>query len=830
MASISCIIRGSTGSQTTLWSYSAQRERNLEDADHDFTITGTTILESSTAISAPSSWRIATASIKSDDVPARFQSSKRRRAPFAALAIRLGKSHAGDLPPSFYSTLPLPMLTTLPVHVNASFDLSSDRRHIRLDSLEKDLQDYNSWLLKDVIPPLYLFTLESLLLDGEDNQQWWPTAKDEPVSQLLVDEFYSNHLKHSRRRIFHNVQHPAQPLAPQEVVLSGDEPPAINRALGRLASPGLAQLSSAARKLAENAGIARVDPTFLRHEILRFPETFTTNVDFRDLEEVISYLTKTGESTELLSDLPILPLEDGSFGAFKDPATGPLYYIWKPKDRLAPLQFPLNRFVHHDFKVKKLRRLETNISKLDPSSITALIADHLAGYSNTDSLSIQEAAWISSFWDTWDEYASLGLTWNDITSYCLIPTIRHGCFVSLEQCKQGIAWLFGGQSRETELLGACLNTLGLKVVRRDDEPTPAALRPHLRSEEYPQVRFKDVLLALAQSQVSIAQLFDLFDEESKGIFASWARLCIEEVPDDLLQTAQQLPIWLATGNETTGGRRVLLTASDVHMLPQGLRTETAGNFLDVHVVAYGTLKYMRGPSLSFSDVQARLRLPEVLDAAGLSSYKAFFSDWSAHLPPLYTDPLPVPAESLAIKLSNQLYFRDPLFVAAFGNDPEKFVHPEFEEFEAGLLVHGLHSQNYLDVDMFITCAGALDLVNDDSKVHRADVLFETYCISLPLRVDADDLFTWRQLDDMPFIPRRLDFYRRATIDENPGLGLEIPANISTLPEVVSPCELVRGEYESAAWSQRACFVNQPHPRILLAYPELGRPSFSEVVR
>jgi len=60
--------------------------------------------------------------------------------------------------------------------------------------------------------------------------------------------------------------------------------------------------------------------------------------------------------------------------------------------------------------------------------------------------------------------------------------------------------------------------------------------------------------------------------------------------------------------------------------------------------------------------------------------------------------------------------------------------------------------------------------------------------------------------------------------------LDIPQHLQDLPDVVSPHELVRKEFESIAWTQRASFSVQPVQRILMVNPGLGLPHITEVVR
>lgn len=77
---------------------------------------------------------------------------------------------------SLFSTLPLPVSTTLPVHLSASFILTPDRRNVRFDDSSDDNLEsrYNRWLLADVAPLLYFELLEIMLRRYNQNWPFWP--------------------------------------------------------------------------------------------------------------------------------------------------------------------------------------------------------------------------------------------------------------------------------------------------------------------------------------------------------------------------------------------------------------------------------------------------------------------------------------------------------------------------------------------------------------------------------------------------------------------------------------------------------------------------------
>lgn len=707
------------------------------------------------------------------------------------------------------------------MHVMASFLLSSDRRQIRLDSDQKLSSEYNTWLLTQLVPPLYLFFLEHLLSTGDDHfYKRWPREKSrhDVYSQRVSDGLYLCHLASSPRRVFRNGHDSF--LTPQEAVISGNEPQSIRQALGLLGSPRVVKLPEGIRILAVKGGIAQVNPTFIKEEILRNPTTITADVDCNLIEDIINYLTKGAELQNLLDELPILPLQNNSFGTLYTQGTGPPYFVWKPKDRNKGHNFPEDHFVHPKMKTNDLLNLRVNVRTLDPVSIQRLLERQLSTYSG-----LQQLQWIDSFWSSWDEYSSLGLTYNDISLYPLVPTTQPLTFVSLDQCRKGGALLVHGNSPDDRVLQAALHAVGLKMVRTDGEQTPQAIQSILGRKEFPEMGFENVLLALAQTEVPIPELFASIGDESRNGFAHWARDNIpHDISEPLISFARQLPIWLSAGN---GVMPALRPASEVYLLPRGLTHQVAAKFLSVCVADDPSLQYLQPMTLSFQDINASLLLNDTLDEEDLQPYKHFLGMWLDHLPATFNEPIPVPTFDLSIRYSDELYARSRLFEAIFPAESWQFVHPEFAEYEHTLYGRGLRREEDLDVDMFIECVGTLN-IDDPDAIPRARELFRAYDERLPARVDTQDRDAWSRLDDLAFVPRRIETERKLEDHGENVTGLEIPPNVAALADIVEPGDLVRREFEPIAWSQRACFEVQPE-RVFLFYQALGRPSFSEVV-
>ncbi len=845
--------RDANGIQIAAWKFETEHVRIHTEPDTGYSISDITIRDDSDS----TTWKVASTGIENlttqmpEDL-ALLTDERHMRPPAAGLAMLFDRSLQKEKTFNFFSTLPLGIPNSLPVHVNASFILSSDRRQIRLDNYGGTETSYNTWLLTEVIPPLYYFLLANSLNHGEnENRHWWPRHRnnDDHHSRLIVDAFYGPRLSNCNRKLFRCVYWESISLGVREVVLSGDESPSIRAALDSLQSRRVAQLSKGVYRLAtEHAGISRITPAFLKEEIAQeTPQVFTQNVSLKVLQDVIDYLCPNtpGDDPINLVGLRILPLDNGEFGTIvrledlgidiPDNNAGPpprLYFIWTPKSG-KPHSFPLQYFVHRKLAVSKLQRIGINVALLDPPTISMLMQEHLEMYSPFELLPPPICRWIEDFWECWDEYARLGLHPAAISEFPLVPTLTPSVFVSISQCRDGTALIVGGNSEADEANRTCLVNLGLTVVRLDQEPTPDALRNILALPEYPKLSITGVLKGLQTLsqywEESIAQKFDGIDLDMQQAFAAWARRNMHAVPEDLHEIASMIPIWPSV---KAGSLEKLRSASEIVLLPAGLPLQFTGRFMDRSVAAHPQLKYLLLPLL-LEEVENCLVLPTTMDAEETRDYREFLRAWLPLLPQWYTRPVQVPNHNRVVTPSSELYARDPLFEAAFGTDSEHFVTQELLELQGLLYKHQLRRESPLDVNMFRICAQALSNREDEDEdlIARAAVLFHAYCLSLPMHVNADERDAWHELDQLSFVPR--DLAERRLDDEGSQLepaSLGIPPSITSLPKVVPPLNLVRKEFEAVAWTQRALFAEQPHQRVLLAYPELGRPDVSDVVR
>ncbi|KAJ7280333.1 hypothetical protein C8J57DRAFT_1175059 [Mycena rebaudengoi] len=763
-----------------------------------------------------------------DELPSDFEpliKPHRLRSPIVVgIAAPLKQTNANH---TLFSTLPLPMTTTLPVHLTASFILTPDRRHVRLDDYGNLESKYNRWLLSDVAPPLYLFLLEDLLRTQArlGNEAWWPgntSEQQDSVSKHLVDAFYSKYLGSTTRRVCASVFDAGQQFRPEEVLVGGNEPVPVGKILALLNTPHIVRLPAKIRHRC--AGVMKtVDSAFVKTEIKQKTRILIAlfekgEVTAHDIQSLVNFLTQSEDDTTLtgLIGLPLLPLADGKL-AILQAAGSTTYCVWKPTypDRLL---FRREFLVHPDFETDKFLDKGLNVATLTAQTADALVKEHFREGNERSNMTPEQEQWIATFWA---EYPHFGFTQPDTTfsRFPLVRTTRPRYYVSYDKCLQTNSVILTS-SQEPYWLSNLLDELGAAVVQRDNKELPKALREALKG--LAAFNFEKVLLFLQTIESSIPKRFAKLDPLIHTEFANWACGQILGIPEHLISIASALPIWrtLQQAQSVT-----LHPASALKMLPFGISGDLATRFIGVPSVEYNTsLVHLKVVPLDFNQFWTHLKLPAKLKPEDEQLYKQLLISMPANFH-YSRDGIRVPNGDHNFVKPNTLYTRDPLFVAAFGSDssPTHFMLDSFRDLESRLVAVGLKSHNNLDVDTFKICAKAIqdDSTHPDIR-NRARVVFRAYGEDLPLRIDSTQSHIWRQLDTLRFIPRQP--LRRLTMRIE-----ETSPYVKPVPDIASPAQLLLAANEAIAWTQRAVVLYPPGERVRLANPDFGQPTPQEVV-
>ncbi|KAJ7131720.1 hypothetical protein C8R43DRAFT_1133662 [Mycena crocata] len=751
----------------------------------------------------------------------------RLRSPIiVGLAAPLAQSNANH---SLFSTLPLPMTSTLPVHLSASFILTPDRRHIRLDDYANPESKYNRWLLSHVAPPLYLFLLEDLIRGQArpDNGAWWPGntgQQQDSVSKHLVDSFYATHLAFTKRRVCSSMFVTGEQFKPSDILLGGNEPAPVAKILSLLNTPHIVRLPDKIRDRC--VGVMKtVDPTFVKAEIKQKARSLvslfnTGQVTTQDIEILTNFLAEDSAS---VVGLPLLPLADGKLVVLQ-PSTSTTYYIWKPTQPTEVL-FRSEYLVDPGFAAAdRFLNKGVNVTKLTATALQTLIKEHFLEAAEKKGMKPEQEKWVNLFWAEFPHFELSAET--TFSSFPLVRTTRPGHYVSLSRCWTGSVILVGNS--EPFWLCNLLSELGASVVQKDSKELSKALRDILKS--HPAFNFEKVLQFFQTIEASIPSRFAKLDPHIHTEFANWARGQITRTPERLFPIACALPIWKMLQKEESV---TLHPASKLKMLPFGISRDIAMRFIGVPSVEYNAgLVHLQVVPMNFNQFWYYLKLPTTLKQEDQQVYKQLLTLLPSNFVYNNDNNILVPNGNRTLVPTKALYTRHALFVAGFGSDssPTHFVLESFRDLEPRLVTLGLKSHTNLDVETYIALltvfssqATRLDDDADHSDIiARARIVFRAYGEDMPLRIDSTHSHTWRQLDKFRFIPRQPLRRRTMGIEES-------SVYVKHLPAIVSPDEVLLVENESIAWTQRAVVLYSPEERVLLANPRFGNPTAKEVV-
>ncbi|KAK0187120.1 hypothetical protein F5146DRAFT_1063566 [Armillaria mellea] len=763
-------------------------------------------------------WMVATTSLPVTSLPSEFNILKEPHRLRSPIIVGLAARSTARSPSSYnlFSTLPLPMTSTLPCHLTASFILTPDRRHIRFDDYDNLESQYNRWILSTVAPPLYLTLLENLLVLVGHNDIWWPgnATQQDSVTRLLVDRFYADALPSSQRLVFPSHFNPSIRMRPSDAVILGNQPASVTHVLKVLRLPRYVSFPPIVCERC-SGHIKTFNQEVLRDEIaLRGFSLIggfeTGKLTTSDIQSLLDYLSE--DSSISLMDLPLIPLANGSLVPLHPADYKKKYYIWKSASKKHTL-FNLGDLVDAGFDANGLTGKGYNVSELQASDVANLIRPFISEANACHTKSAAEEAWIEKYWK---EYPSLNMD-PDVHAqdFPLIPTVRPGLYVSMSALKTLPDVVSIGVT-EPDWLPDCLDRLGISTVRRNDERLPTSVRTVILAQPIVNI---DQIIKLFEHKTSP---FQVLDDDMLAKFTAWCRDKIGQCSSEYISAARSLPIWPSPSRD--GKQYLAAKEKRMAMVPYQFPHDVINPFMSSSCVEFSQgLRHLGQDPVSLDTLWKKLKLPKELGPDNTSAYKrlvtALISDQSFTI-----REIPLPNGTRRLVPSNTLYARDPLFTAAFGTFEAHFMLEEFIDLEARLGPFGLKNTNNLDVDTFLICATSInDDVSGRDRDERAKLVFKAYCEDLPLRIAANEDRSWRQLDNLRFIPR-LPLRQKS-------MGIaEFSPYVKHLPPVISPNEMILPEYEPISWTQRAIGKVRPAERVLLANPSLGKPTNSDVIQ
>ncbi|KAM6499224.1 hypothetical protein JOM56_004732 [Amanita muscaria] len=745
------------------------------------------------------------------------------------VAAALDDARTPNTKRNLFCALPLPVTTSLPVHISAPFILERQRRNIRLDDLGMESK-YNRWLLSSEIPSLYLYLLETLLSTDSTqgtNKAWWPPTSqnggNSMATQIFIDAFWTREiLATSPRRIFASRTKPSTHLAPQNAILL-DETHSFNKTLSKIVDvsqpasvvdfSGTPTDAAAACK----AGLRFVDAPFVKNLLQGFQ--VCQQLDEDDIKMALLFLCSNNRPVPL--GLPLLPLEDGSYGTISLKSNSRrTYYVL---DRASSADYPPFRkdhFIHREFKTFLLNsgykrvwdRLhhENNVSPLTPEGIVKLMKDFIEPADEFVGDHAYEN-WVNDFWRAEITKPQA------VSQFPLVSTCKRLHYISFRKVNDSSVIVLEDKPPEQPHYSV-LQKLGLTIVARETLPS------HLRADVKTKFSVYTSFLKFIREHPDKLRMMRQLTTDDQEVLGSWIRSCFPYSTNEYVHVACQVPVWPVQ----QGPNNTWLGALDdaaVTILPHRMPVAALCPFTNYAIMNWEeSMKNVKEPCTTQRIVELlRVSAGTVIrQAVDRDNYEEFIKNFVT-MDKVGDHQLLVPNSNFTLQYASNLFEPAELFVATFKSDSPLLLSQNFQHFAEDLEKYGLKLQSCLDLPMFIECAAAFDSDTDSNrnKEPRGVVLYRYFN---SLRLSPEDTQRCRELDDFKFIPR---------IDrQRPGYGDvdTIGYMDEDLPRVLlAPAQITIPDFEAICWSQKGRTNPSPNKTLCGTYQSLGKPNGSDVL-
>lgn len=711
---------------------------------------------------------------------------------------------------NIFHTFLLSIPVDLPLNISCPFILTPDESSIRLEDSWNLESSYNKWLLKTIVPKLYLSLLEDRA-PSMDNGVYWPPSRnaedegtsDDILSTVIAEEVYKM-AGHSERPIFSSKFH-QHSLPAKSANLMFRLPRGVYKVLETIKPLDAVQLPAPVTKAlrqVDGSSATVMTPQYVHNEILRNLDNFSASIlEFELLQELIDFLSK---DRDCLVDLPLLPLEDGSFETFTV-SQNSCFFVASDEVLDAGV-FKSHRLVHRGLNKARLLEInKLNVRVFTDTNLQILLEDNIPRSENLENAPMETRKWIRDFWHI---FPLLKVSTTATASFPLIPTIRPGHYLSLSHCNTPSVILADFSNYKEKWLGDCLSKMGVMVINASSLST--VLKSSLPSME---LCVESVLKKLLNHPKGVGELFRSLDSKTRPLLIGWIRSDWKDRGKGYFARHAEynhIPLW-----ESRDGSYV--PAAQAQMLPASVTLTSVRPFTPDVVVGYDKLLEKMGKQYLRS-LRPILNLPTTLNEAHGNAYKDLLRILLN--PSIGETKIMVPNSLREMCDSATLYSsRDDLFLAAFGSASKYFIHPSFVLFEEQLTRFGLKKQKDLDSEMMKLCLEAFQNPTGTDVKERAVVIFRIFCDDFGRKVTQGQLTA---LNDLRFIPRHVSPCPLGSKNDS--------QYMRSFPNIVAPKDLVRLEYQAIAWTQRAFFEKQPKPQVVKTCPGFGEPTTEEVVR
>ncbi|KAG8947691.1 hypothetical protein FRC04_010535 [Tulasnella sp. 424] len=830
---ISALCRTARHDSIPMWSVRSSRERISNDAQNQVLASKLSlVLKASDANEISEDWLITKSEGAMEEFPENlrpvFSRHRLPTAPTCGLALNL--SAQSSIPNSrLFSTLPLTVSTSLPVHIHATWILAQDRRSIRYDAADaashRPLDSrYNEYLLENAIVSLYLKTLALALLHCPRLvHQFWPRRTYDDLTRAVVTQIHKR-IVSTQETILLSARN--QPISPSKAIIhrSNKTPMVVQRVLTKLQISNYVPDPYFNTSFWEATGSLRFDSAKEVSRILRdnatavkelWSDVNSNSSSFTptDVMSILEYLESEGES---LDGIPLLLRGDRQIVDFQ--SSGHRKIFASDRSELSDL-FGSSTIVSLDLSDDEALSLvnpKLNVRQLDPQGMRDLLAHHTNPIAPASLKAINNADrdWYSKLLKFLTS-PECPVQLEDLDDLPLLPAVNRDLVVSLRYANSGKIWW--RYPYEDQVLSTILHQLDVTAVDILPEGFQRAEVPDLAR----------ILRLFGQLGLSSAQVLQKVTPEEWDAFVHWIKLWIhgphiEKLSASDFQILMELPLF--SGRQGMN-HLPFVSGSQVLMLPESVPLNVLARYLPPETVfaeyspdlAAILQKGHNTKNLSFADLLNRLRLPNQLSQDEDASFSALLDLIAASHHGSYHNQL-IPDGNRVLRCPSELFdHRIELFSMAFEGRGERFVHPSFCHLIDGLV--GLGVQRDVTSQILLRCIEEVDhdAVQGPEPVYRARWFWDYINTAPP------------QLRQIPFDSiRRLRFLPRHT-QRHPS-DPDFDGYARRFPNVVSPNDLCAPGHDLVVWTQRARFVAFPSPHLTAVYPLIGKPTMIDVLK
>ncbi|KAF5200676.1 Sacsin, partial [Thalictrum thalictroides] len=241
-----------------------------------------------------------------------------------------------------FSFLPLPISTGLPLHVNAYFELSSNRRDIwfgnDMAGVGKARSDWNIHLLENVTAPAYGHLLEKAAIEVGPSDlfsTFWPTVVEIEPWASMVRKLYMS-IADLGLRVFYTKARGGQWISTKHAVFPDFRFLKVSELVEVLSDAGLplvnVSISVVERFMEVRPSLYFLTPQLLRTLLIRRKRGFKNkSAMILTLEYCLSDINEPVCSDSLYG-LPLVPLANGSFATFNKRGEGERVFITRENE------------------------------------------------------------------------------------------------------------------------------------------------------------------------------------------------------------------------------------------------------------------------------------------------------------------------------------------------------------------------------------------------------------------------------------------------------------------------------------------------------------------